>query len=86
MPERPERPSHRKSGDRARILPLVGLILLTPPIAEIALLDASVAGVPVTLAYIFAVWALLIAGAAALSHRLRDDLGGGERKAGEDEG
>lgn len=64
--------SYRKSHDRALILPLVGLILLTPPIAGIFELDARLAGVPVTVIYLFTVWALLIAGAAALSRRLRD--------------
>jgi len=63
---------HRKTRDRALILPLVGLILLTPPVAGVFQLDAKIAGVPFTAIYLFAVWALLIAGAAALSRRLRD--------------
>ena len=66
---------HRKARDRALILPLAGLILLIPPVAWAFHLDARIAGVPFTLVYLFAVWALLIAGAAALSRRLRD---GGE--------
>ncbi len=66
---------HRKTRDRALILPLAGLILLTPPVAGIFHLDVKIAGIPFTLVYLFAVWALLIAGAAALSRRLRD---GGE--------
>lgn len=64
---------HRKTRDRALILPLAGLILLTPPVAGVFHLDAKIAGVPFTLVYLFAVWALLIAGAAALSRRLRGD-------------
>ncbi len=69
---------HRKTRERALILPLAGLILLTPPVAGVFHLDAKIAGVPFTLIYLFAVWALLIAGAAALSRRLRDggELGG----------
>jgi hypothetical protein len=63
---------HRKTRDRALILPLVGLILLTPPLAGIFQLDAKIAGVPFTAIYLFAVWGLLIAGAAALSRQLRD--------------
>ncbi len=63
---------HRKTRDRALILPLAGLILLTPPVAGIFHLDAKIAGIPFTVVYLFAVWALLIAGAAALSRRLRD--------------
>jgi len=69
---------HRKTRDRARILPLVGLILLTPPLAGIFQLDAKIAGVPFTAIYLFAVWALLIAGAAALSRQLRDGVGPAE--------
>lgn len=63
---------HRKTRDRALILPLAGLILLTPPVAGVFHLDAKIAGIPFTVVYLFAVWALLIAGAAALSRRLRD--------------
>ncbi len=63
---------HRKTRDRALILPLAGLILLTPPVAGIFHLDAKIAGIPFTVVYLFAVWALLIAGSAALSRRLRD--------------
>ena len=69
---------HRKTRDRALILPLVGLILLTPPLAGIFQLDAKIAGVPFTAIYLFAVWALLIAGAAALSRQLRDGVGPAE--------
>ena len=63
---------HRKARDRALILPLVGLILLTPPIAGIFQLDAKIAGMPFTGVYLFLVWAILIAGAAMLSRQLRD--------------
>lgn len=63
---------HRKSRDRAMILPLVGLFLLTPPLASIFELDTKIAGVPFTLVYLFAVWATLIAAAALLSRQLRN--------------
>ena len=66
---------HRKTRDRAIVLPLVGLILLTPPGIGIFQLDGAIAGVPVVLVYLFTVWALLIAGAAALSRRLRSAPG-----------
>lgn len=66
--------SDRKTRDRAMVLPAVGLILLMPPIAGIFLLDGRIGGVPVALAYLFLVWAGLIAGAAALAGRLRADL------------
>ncbi len=60
----------RKLRDRALILPVVGLILLIPPVASIFQIDGRIGGVPVTLAYIFAVWAALIACAFWLSRRL----------------
>ena len=70
MTSRADQPlSQRKARDRALILPLVGFILLTPPVAGIFQLDAKIAGLPFTVLYLFAVWAMLIAGAAALSPR-----------------
>jgi hypothetical protein len=63
---------HRKARDRALILPLVGALLFTPPVAGIFELEAKIGGVPFLLIYLFAVWAALIAGAAALSRRLRE--------------
>lgn len=69
----PEKPlADRKAQDRALLLPLVGLLLLIPPIANLFQLDVRFAGVPFTALYLFFVWAALIAGAAALSPRLRD--------------
>ena len=63
---------HRKTRDRALVLPLIGLMLLLPPAAGIFHLEYKLFGVPFTLIYLFTVWALLIAGAAALSRRLRN--------------
>lgn len=75
MAERRDRPpGDRKAQDRARILPFVGLILLLPPVAGVLRLDGALFGVPLTLAYVFGVWAGLIAAAAALSRRLRAEL------------
>ena len=68
--DRPRRP--RKARDRAMILPLVGAILFLPPIAGIFRIEATLAGVPLVVVYIFAVWAALIAGAIALARRLSD--------------
>lgn len=65
--------SAHKVRDRALILPLVGLVILTPPVAGIFQLDLRIAGIPFTVLYLFAVWGLLIAGAAVLSQQLRDD-------------
>jgi len=61
----------RKTRDRAVILLLTGLALLMPPLASIFHADAKLGGVPVTLIYLFAVWALLILGAARLARALR---------------
>lgn len=72
---------HRKARDRALVLPLVGALLFTPPIAGIFEIDAKIGGVPFLLVYLFAVWAALIAGAAALAGRLREaDAAGEERE------
>ncbi len=73
MRQRPDQPlRQRKARDRALILPLVGLLLFTPPVAGIFEVEARVGGVPFLLVYLFAVWAVLIAGAAGLARRLRD--------------
>ena len=68
----PKRPlSDNKTSDRALILPLVGCLLLLPPMAGIFQLDLRVFGIPFTGIYLFGVWALLIAGAAILSRRVQ---------------
>ncbi|MGB5329802.1 MAG: hypothetical protein WBO58_16415 [Gammaproteobacteria bacterium] len=63
--------SERKINDRSMILLLVGCLLLTPPLAGIFQLDTRILGIPFTGFYLFAVWAGLIAGAAALSRRIQ---------------
>ena len=71
MHRRADRPlGVRKARDRALVLPLIGLILLLPPVASIVPTGVRVGGVPLVLAYIFLVWAGLIAVAAALSRGL----------------
>jgi hypothetical protein len=60
-----------KVRDRALILPLVGALLLLPPLAGIFQLEVLVFGLPFTAVYLFAVWAFLIAGAALLAPRLQ---------------
>jgi hypothetical protein len=61
---------HRKTRSRSVALLLTGLALLLPPIAGVALNEMTIFGVPFALIYIFAVWALLIAGAALLARPL----------------
>ena len=73
---------HGQTRDRAIILPLIGLALLTPPLGGIFQLDLKIAGVPFTLIYLFAVWAALIACAWALSRR----LGSGEPASAQETG
>lgn len=63
--------SDRKISDRGMILLLVGCLLLTPPLAGIFQLDTRILGIPFTGFYLFAVWAGLIAGAAALARRIQ---------------
>ena len=53
-------------------LMIVGAVLLLPPVADIFLVDAKIAGLPIVMVYIFVVWIMLIAGAASLSRSLRD--------------
>ncbi len=64
--------SRRKLHDRSIALVLVGTVLLMPPLVGVALIDGNFGGIPVPLLYVFAVWTLLIVGAAALSRPLRD--------------
>lgn len=65
--------SNRKARDRAFVLLIVGLTLFLPPSAGVFQLDIRIAGIPFTALYLFVAWGLLIAGAAALSTRLKDD-------------
>ena len=63
--------SHRKARDRSIALLLIGIVALMPPIAGIFLIDGKVFGVPFPLVYVFVIWGLLVAGAAALASILR---------------
>ncbi len=60
----------RKLRDGALFLPLVGLVLLMPPVADLFAVDRRILGVPVVVAYVFAVWAGLILLALRLAARL----------------
>lgn len=69
---RTDQPLRRqKIRDRAIVLPLVGLVMLMPPVASIFQVDARVAGVPFTVLYLFGAWAILIVGGAILARELR---------------
>ena len=54
------------------VLPLLGVLALLPPFANIFDLDARIAGIPLTGLYLFVVWGLLIFGAARLARPLRE--------------
>lgn len=66
--------SERKLLDRALVLPLIGLVLLIPPLANAFHLDLSWFGIPFTVLYLFFVWGALIAGAALLAPGLRAQM------------
>lgn len=79
----------RKLRDMTMLLPIVGTVLFLPPAVRIVALDGMILGVPVAVAYVFAVWALLIAAARPLGRRLRhemDDGPGGAATHGETAG
>ena len=63
------RPSRRLS-DVAVIAPMLGFVLLIPPVIGLFATDATVFGAPLVLVYLFGVWLGLIAVAAVLSRRL----------------
>ena len=62
--------SARRIRDQAKVLLLLGIVFLVSPVAAIFQIDAKLIGVPVTLIYLFVVWAAMIVGARFLSHRL----------------
>lgn len=62
--------SKSKVRDRALMLPLLGLVFLVPPVADIFRMEVRLAGIPLTVVYLFTIWALLIIGAKVLSRDL----------------
>jgi len=56
--------------DAARLLPLVGVILLMPPVVSLFVADAMVGGMPLIVVYLFCTWLALIGCAAWLARRL----------------
>jgi hypothetical protein len=57
--------------DAAAALPLLGLVLLMPPVVTLFAAALDVAGIPLIVVYLFGVWLGLIGCAAALARRLR---------------
>lgn len=64
-------PARNKARDRSIALVVAGTALLMPPLVGVSLIDASLAGMPIPLVYVLAVWAALIAAAAALARPLQ---------------
>ena len=60
----------RRLNDMAVVAPLLGLVLLTPPVIGLFATEGTLFGAPVILIYLFAVWFGLILLAAVLSRRL----------------
>ena len=82
-----------KREDLAFIIPLFGFILLTPLVANRFVVRKLVFGVPLEIAYLFAVWLLLVIGAVALAfwlpasrgavESIEDEIEGSERSGGQ---
>jgi len=67
-PSAPRDPA--RTVDAARVLPIIGVFLLMPPVITLFAGIADVAGVPRVVVYLFGVWLALIVCAALLARRL----------------
>ncbi|HUF57031.1 MAG TPA: hypothetical protein VMM55_10785 [Thermohalobaculum sp.] len=67
----------RRLREVAILLPVAGLVLTMPPVANVFALPVRLGGVPLVVAYIFVVWAALILAARAIGRRLARNGGGG---------
>ncbi|VAW19261.1 hypothetical protein MNBD_ALPHA11-1234 [hydrothermal vent metagenome] len=54
----------------AKLLPVIGIILILPPLVSIANVKANLFGFPAIITYIFAVWIFLILTAYLLQRKL----------------
>lgn len=85
MRKRPADPA--RVHDAARLLPMLGALLLMPPIISLFVVNASIAGVPLIVVYLFGTWVALIGGAAWLARRLAaSEADPEQRDAGEPPG
>lgn len=84
MSKRPADPD--RVHDAARLLPILGAILLMPPIISLFIANASVGGVPLVVVYLFGTWLALIGCAAWLARRLGPSGSDGEQEAGKPPG
>lgn len=60
----------RKVRDRSIALLLIGFAFFMPPLASVSSIDIRIAGIPFTVLFLFAAWALLIVGALLLARPL----------------
>lgn len=65
----------RKRRDQALILPLAGVFLFLSPLIGLFASGGTIAGIPLILLYILAIWVFLIVAAFRLSGRIEDDAG-----------
>lgn len=61
---------HRKLRDAAFVVPAFALLLLLPPFLNLFAIGGLLFGIPIEVAYIFAIWAALVVAAALLSRCL----------------
>jgi putative effector of murein hydrolase LrgA (UPF0299 family) len=59
-----------KARDAALVLPIIGLLLFTPPLIGIVVTDLTILGAPLIVTYLFLSWAFLIVCAGLLSRSL----------------
>lgn len=63
----------RKVREAALILPAIGVLLLTPPFAQVFAIDSRILGVPTVVVYVFSIWLGLIVIARRLAVLLSPD-------------
>ncbi len=59
-----------RARDAAKLLPVLGVFLLMPPVITLFAMQADLGGVPLIVVYLFGVWLALIAAAALLARAL----------------
>lgn len=73
----------RRLVELAFLLPVLGAVLLLPPVVMVVSGAAEATGLPLFVPYLFAVWAFLIAATRLLSRRLeRGEAEAGSESAG----
>lgn len=68
-----ERPLSQRVQSAAVVVPVLGLFLFMPPFVTLFAGPARAPGIPLIVAYIFGVWAVLLVATALLARRLGAD-------------